>query len=127
MVCITEEISPVDTYYSELMVSDNPCVVLVNFYCYCYKLIKIPAYYQSFGRLLHLYGKKDIFLALLTIYGYMETPPESIISAISFQVKKKYVNLPEPPKELNPSEVEKNIMKLEKKPLKIKGNPFERE
>lgn len=123
-----EEISPVDTYYNELMASDNPSLVLTRFYEFSYHLPFKVSHAKTFGRLLHLYSRKEIFLSLLDVFSYTEVAPEDhLLQSISYQIKKKYINLPEPPKELNAEEAEKNINKLEKKPLKIKGNPFERE
>ena len=94
-----EEISQVDTYYNELMKSDNPAGVLVRFYEYSFHLPFSVSHAKTFGRLLHLYSRKEVFLALLDIFAYTEVAPEDhLLQSISYQIKKKYENLPEPPK-----------------------------
>jgi len=79
-----------DVYYEQLTSSDNKIKVLVNFY----RAVFSPknsdqSIYQTFGRLVKLYGAELIFFALLDCYDVENINLDSVSRLISYFAKKR--------------------------------------
>lgn len=107
----------------------NPGLILSQFYATFYKLELDQKLIGQLGRLVKLYGRNMVFLALLDVFDIDEVKHEHIIGLITYLVKDRLVSRFAHQENIDLTgsieQTMKDLKKVQKNPAEEVDNPFD--